>query len=135
QTAIRSAFTEVGLIALNDPHVMPLALSRSKMLWPAVAGNKRATPARACGCRVLYTSPLLFFRNDATLSAVRHRPSSVALVMSSIFVIVSFPRKRVSRLPASSTRLLGARRDLLRILALRLVWTCPSQWASQAVQA
>ena len=56
-------------------------------------------------------------------------------MISSIFVIVSSPRKRGSRLPASSTRLLGARRDRPRMSARRLVWTCPSRQASPAVPA
>jgi len=51
------------------------------------------------------------------------------------FVIVSSPRQTGSRLPASSTRLPGARRGRPRMPALRLVWTCPSQSVSQAVQA
>ena len=67
-------------------------------------------------------------------SFVRHRPDCPRL-MSSIFVIVSSPRKRGSRLTVSSTRPLGIRRDRPQMPALPLVWTCPSQSASQAVQA
>ena len=65
---------------------------------------------------------------------VRRRPNYPRL-MSSVFVIVSSPRQRGSRLPASSMRLPGARRDRPRTPVLRPVWTCPSQLASQAVQA
>lgn len=52
-----------------------------------------------------------------------------------LFVIVSCPRRRGSRLPAASMRPPGARRDRRRMPVLRPVWTCPFRSASQAVPA
>ena len=62
----------------------------------------------------------------------RVHPTAYPIV---VIVSVSFPRKRGSRRPASSTRLVAVRRARSRISIRRLAWTCPSQSASQAVQA
>ena len=68
--------------------------------------------------------------------ANRPKSESIPTVYHIVVIVsVSFPRKRGSRRPASSTRLLAVRRARSRISIRRLVWTCPSQSASQAVQA
>lgn len=66
-----------------------------------------------------------------------NRPKSESPTAYHIVVIVSvsLARKRGSRRPVSSTRLLAVRRARSRISIRRLVWTCPSQSASLAVQA
>ena len=65
-----------------------------------------------------------------------NRPKSESIPVGyhiGVIVSVSFPQKRDSRRPASSTRLLAVRRTRSRFSIRRLAWTCPSQSALQAV--